>query len=192
MVHPKTIEAYNAVGEDYKRRYEKGHEVSTRAKKELIEKDPNKVTKVLNVYRIRVEDGVSEFITWDQETSGKTGIGNPVTYYEGPEDLAFYREPIVEKEIRFNVEKQEQEMVNKSDINTVVTHYLYPFNKENIAMIQKITKNNRRCQFYVRDLYGTTRTVKDFESWSTKPFDFLIQFHPTEDITRVLQHQAYH
>lgn len=195
MAHPRTIEAFDKVGEkgDYKRRYEKGHEVVAQAKKELIEKDPDKTVKVHNVYRIRVEDGVSEFITWDQTTYGKTGIGNPVEVYESADDLCIWKEPIVEREIRFNVEKQEQEMVNKPDISQVITHYLYPFNKANIDMIQKITKSNhRRCKFYIRDVQGITRAVKDYESWSSKSFDFLIEFHPTESIERMLQHQQYH
>jgi hypothetical protein len=190
----QTLEAFDAIGEkgDWKRRYEKGHEQIAQAKKELIEKDPNKTVKVHNVYRIRVEDGISEFIAWDQETTGKTGIGNPVTYYQGPEDLCWYLEPTQIKEIRFNAEKQEQEVVTKPDIDQVVKHYLFPFNKENIAMIQKITKSNRRCKFYVRDVQGVTRAVKDYETWSTKPFDYLIEFHPTESIERMLQHQQYH
>jgi hypothetical protein len=44
MAHPKTIEAFDTIlGEkgDWKRRYEKGHEVATQAKKELIAKDPD-------------------------------------------------------------------------------------------------------------------------------------------------------
>jgi hypothetical protein len=80
---------------------------------------------------------VSEVIAWDQETSGKTGIGNPVTYYESAQDLSMYFQPIVENDIRFEVEKQEQEMVNKPDISAVVTRHLCPFNQENIAYNEK-------------------------------------------------------
>lgn len=42
------------------------------------------------------------------------------------------------------LEKQEHEEIMKvEDFSKVVTHYLYPFNKQNIEMIDKMTRNNR-------------------------------------------------
>lgn len=186
--------AYNEIGEDWKQRHEKGHEKTVAAQKELIAKDDKKTTKVLSVYRLKAEDGIGEFITWDQITEGHTGIGNLISYYEGHDDLCVWYEPVPEKEIRFNVEKQEQEVVTKPDISQVKKHYLYPFNKSNVDMIKKITANNRRCQFYVKDTMGITRVVKNFDEWSSKDFDTLIAFHPTQplDAHSLQQHLQYH
>jgi hypothetical protein len=148
------------------------------------------------VYRIRTEDN-SEFICWNQTTTGHTGIGNEISYEEGWDDLCRWYEPIPTKEIVYDAEKQEQIVKAKfDDIAQTKVHYLYPFNKSNIDMIQKITKSNIRCLWYVRDLYGITRAVKDFKQWSTKDFDTLITFRPTQSLTAdtLQQHlqQTYH
>jgi hypothetical protein len=178
LAHPKTIEAYSAAGINYKDFHEKGTEVAVREKKKLVEKDPNKKVVVGSVYRIKIDDGFSEayeVITWDQQTIGHTGLGNLVSYHENTRDLCTWQEPITTKETRFNPETEQTETITKPDISEVKTHYLYPFNKENIAMIEKLTKNNRKCNFAVMDNQkGISRSVDTFEEWSTKPFDSLI------------------
>jgi hypothetical protein len=153
LAHQKTIEAYKAAGIDWKF-FEKGHDIVQAERRRLIESDPKKTVVVNNVYRIRIDDGTSEvgeFILWDQMTTGRTEIGNKVEYYESPSDLCMWFEPTGTKEVRFNAELQKMETLPVMDDNAVKTHYLYPFNKENIAMIEKLTKNNRKCNFAVKD-----------------------------------------
>lgn len=197
MAHPKTIEAFdNIEGNqkgDWQHQREKGHEKATRHLKELIEKDPNKQTKVLSVYRVRVEDGISEFICWSEEITGHTGIGNEVTYYLGWDDICRWHEPILKHEIVYNPETQQHESkVKIDDVSRVITHYLYPFNKQNIKMIQDKTSSNKRCQWYVKDLQGDTRAVQDFSSWSNKDFDTLITFRPANRSLLTDTLQQYH
>jgi len=179
VAHEKTIQAYAAAGIDYKTWHEKGTEIVVRDRKKLIEKDENKKVVVNSVYRVKVDDGdgvsESEFITWDATTTGHTGLGNKIEYHEDARDLCSWQEPITTKTIRFNQETEQEETITNTDISETRTHFLYPFSKENIEMIKKLTKNNRKCNFAVMDNQtGVTRTVDTFEEWSTKPFDSLI------------------
>jgi hypothetical protein len=124
LAHQKTIEAYKAAGVDWKD-MEKGHEMATRSKKELVEKDQNKVVKVTSVYRVKIDDN-EEVILFDKTTTGKTGLGNPVTYYELPDDLCVWYEPQVITQIEFNPKTEQNEMVTKvGDLSEVKPHYLY-------------------------------------------------------------------
>lgn len=199
MPHPKTIESYdNLAGNqagDYKKRFEKGHDVAVEAKKALIEKDPNKQTKILSVYRIRTEDN-SEYICWSEEISGKSQIGNIIKYELGWDDICRYYIAIPRKEIVFDVEKQEQIVKEHvDDLSQMEVKYLYPFNKENIKIIQdKISLSaNKRCPTYVRDgTNGETRTVAKFSDWSTKPFEWLIENHEHNASKNGIVQQAYH
>lgn len=177
-MHPKTIEAFDAIGEpgDWKRGFQLGHDVTLEAKKKLIEKDKNKQTKILAVYRLRIEDN-SEYILWQSEVSGHSAVGNLIKYQTGWDDECRWFEPIPTRELVYNPETQEHEERKKfDDLSQTIVHYLYPFdNKSNIEMIAKITKSNPRCQWYVRDIAGSTRVVPTFEEWSTKSFQYLIE-----------------
>jgi len=103
-------------------------------------------TVVVNsVYRVKLDDGISqasEWILFDKTTTGHTGIGNEISFYESFSDLCYWLEPIVTKHIVFNPDTQKTEMITRSDDVQNRIHYEYPFNnKENIAMIKDLTKN---------------------------------------------------
>lgn len=194
-MHPKTIESYdNLAGNqagDWKRRFEKGHDVIVEEKKKLIEKDPNKVTKVLAVYRLRIEDD-SEYILFSEQITGKSQVGNEISYESGWDDTSRYFIPTARKEIVFDQEKQENIVKEHvDDISQMRVNYLYRFDKANIKMIQDKISSNKRCPFYVRDLHGMTRTVKDFRTWAEKPFEWLIENHEKDSKNGIVQ-QAYH
>jgi hypothetical protein len=55
-------------------------------------------------------------------------------------------------------------------------HYEYSFsNKENIEMIKKLTRSNRKCNFYVWDkITDKVRVCNGFKEWSERSFDDLI------------------
>ncbi|NAL78407.1 hypothetical protein [Nitrososphaera sp. AFS] len=181
MTHPKTIEAYDSLtgnqAGDYKRRFGKGNDVIIESKKALIEKDPNKQTKVLAVHRLRLEDN-SEYILWQEEIIGHSGIGNEIKYELGWSDLCYWLEPIPRKEIKYNPQTEQNEVIERvDDLSQMKVHYLYPFNKENINLIKDKIKSNPRCPFYVKDVQGMTRTVtRGFSEWKDKPFEWLIEF----------------
>lgn len=198
MTHPKTIESYdNLTGNqagDYKRRFEKGHDITVEAKKALIVNDPNKVTKVTSVYRLRIEDN-SEYILWQEEITGHSGIGNEIKYELGFDDTSRYYIPIPRKEIRYNPQTEQNETIERvDDLSQMKVNYLYPFNKENINLIKdKVNKNNPRCPFYVKDSQGMTRTVtRGFSEWSTKPFEWLIENHEQKSMKDGIVQEAYH
>jgi hypothetical protein len=92
---------------------------------------------------------------------------------------------VATREIRYNPEKEEMETVVKQwDFSDMKKHYLYPFNKENIDMIKKITANNHKCNWEVMDdSTGRARSVANFEDWSTKDFDTLLN-PPKQPLTR--------
>jgi len=149
-----------------------------------------------SVYRVKIDDAISEseasnnnnnneeVILFDKTTTGKTGLDNPVTYYEGPDDLCVWYEPTVVTQIEFNPKTEQNEMVTKvGDLSEIKAHYLYPFNKENIAMIKGLVKNSRHsggrssssCNFYVLDKStGMTRLVESFEQWASGALQFSI------------------
>lgn len=124
-------------------------------------------------------------ITWDQQTTGHTGLGNPVSYPEDKDDLCIWYEPIATTRNIFNPQTEEMETVTTQwDFSDVKKHYLYPFNAENIAMIKKITANNPKCNRGVEDAStGKARSVNNFEDWSSKDFDTLLN-PPKQPLTR--------
>src|SRR5436309_1337127 len=180
MALPKTIEAYKEIGIEYSKLNERGYEVAIHGQKELIKNDKNKTEIISNVYRMKVENPTGtetqEVILFDKTTTGHTGLGNQITFWESAQDLCLWLEPIGAMQTRFNPETEETETTSNVEDLRHKTHYLFAFNKENIAMIKEITKNNRRCNFYVKDKSSDlTRIVANgFKDWSTKPFDELL------------------
>jgi hypothetical protein len=149
----------------------------------VIDKDPNKTVKVNSVYRKRVDDETDggqsskllEVITWDQITIAHTPLGNPIEMVEMSSDLCYWLAPTVKQQVRYNPDTEERETMDiPGDFSQVKKHYLYPFNKENIAMIKKITSNNRKCNWYVEDENMKSRSVNNFEDWSEKSFHELM------------------
>ena len=132
MTHEKTVQAYKDAGLGWTSLNETASDVALAAKKQLIQFDKNPTVIVNNVYRLRVEQPapsteVSEFILFDKTTTGHSGLGNPVTYYETTDDLGLYREPITTTITRFNPEtEQTEQIVDQSDVKLKV-HYLYKF-----------------------------------------------------------------
>jgi hypothetical protein len=188
LVHPRTVEAFAKAGVNYKDFHEKGHDVAIREKKEQLKNDKNTKTTINAVYRKKVEDenrNPIEVIAWWAYTTGKTGLGNPVEYTEGPDDLAYWLEPIATTRNIFNPETEEMQTVTTQwDFSDMKKHYLYPFNAENIAMIKKITAISPKCSWIVEDgVTGRSREVKNFEDWSSKDFDTLLN-PPKQPLTR--------
>jgi len=112
-------------------------------------------TEVVNsVYRMRLDDGISqpsEWILFDKTTTGVTGIGNEISFYESFSDLCMWLEPTVTKHVVFNPDTQKTELKSKPDDVQNKIHYEYPFEPKNIEMIKKLTRNNRKRNFYVWD-----------------------------------------
>ena len=171
----------------------------------MIEKDLNKTVKVNSVYRKRVEDETDgskllEVITWDQITIARTPLGNPIELNENASDLCYWLEPTTRQQVRYNPETEERETMNvPGDFSQVKKHYLYPFNKENIAMIKKITGNNsRKCNWYAEDENMRSRSVNNFADWSEKTFNELMYpprlfvRRPGETDPTLLDQQQYH
>jgi hypothetical protein len=206
MAHEKTIAAFKNAGYDWTVWHEKGYEAHNREIKPVIDKDPNKTVKVNSVYRKRVEDETDaskllEVITWDQITIAHTPLGNPIELNETANDLCFWLEPTTKQQVRYNPETEERETITvPGDFSEVKKHYLYPFNKENIAMIKKITSNNsRKCNWYVEDENMKSRSVNNFEDWSTKTFNELmypprlfVRRLADTDPTQTADQQQYH
>ena len=163
-------------GHDWKNWYEKGNEVVVHERKKQLQQDQNQTVKVNSVYRQRVEDEdantgkLIEIIKWNQTITCHTGLGNPVSYYEDVNDLCIWYAPTQTEEIKFNAETEQKETIVKpADFSMVKKHYLYPFNKENIDMIKKITSNNRKCNWYIEDENAKVRVVNNFDDWTKNP-----------------------
>ncbi len=155
-------------------------DIVIRQKKELLEGQETKV-RLYHIYRVRVNKGggnTEEVIWFTKITSGYTGIGNYVEYEETPKTTSIWYEPIVGKKVIFDPEKEQmKEIPVEDDLSKTIVHYEYPFNKENIKMINDGTKDNQLdVHWYVLDLATNfSRSVDNFSDWSTKPFSDLLR-----------------
>lgn len=181
MVTEKTIKAFADAGIDYSRWHEKGYEIGLRQQKELT-KNQDKTEVIGQVYRVRVSSSppntrVSEVILYDRTTYTSTPLGNPVTYWEGPEDNGCIWYSVLPTKItRFDSQSEENQVIIDPQDLHIVTNYEYEFNESNIKMIEKLTKNNKQyVSWQVRDnTTGFTRACLGFDDWAKKPFDELL------------------
>lgn len=206
MTHPKTIEAYKNAGLGWTSLNETAQDVALAAKKQLIDDKQPLIEITSSVYRLRVESeppstDISEYILFDKHTIGKSGIGNKVEWWEGPDNLCYWFEPITQTITCFNVETERMETRADSEDIKLKTHYLYPFNKENIKMIAEMTKNNRHVNWMVKDnTTSFTRDCKSFQEWRDGDFDTLICSSMSKDLLEkqqakqlgTAQQQQYH
>ena len=173
------MEAYSKVGIKWSDFLENGADVHI---KEMQNKFKNSKKPLLfivnNVYRILIDEPGEqpyEVITYDQTVRGTSNIGNTTEWAEGANETSIFYTPLTFKQTRWNPDKEElEEIIDFENIKSKA-NYLFPFNKSNVEMIRRLTKNNRKCNFYVWDKsIGFGRICNNFEEWSSKDFETLI------------------
>jgi hypothetical protein len=168
MVNERTLQAYKEAGTEYQYMGVDEHLKNEREKTSL---DTKKVRKINSMYRFRDIES-KEYLLYEQDIITISNYSrNRVQWHEDMKETSMYFVPIVERQLSYDQETEKQKSDVKQ-ISSTETHYIIPFNEEEVNKLKPFT--NLATKYYIWQQDGLMRSANNFDEWLNIPFDVLI------------------